>query len=636
MGQGRNRPLFLGFFLGQPLRSDLVWRPGLEVWVSAEDVPASFLGDIFEAVRPPFEPPPLPMASIKPPPLPRKSQLPPPLLKGSFASRKAVEVQTAQTSSAHKKDQAIETDVEDHARFGKKGRWQNYFARHWRGELPLYVSYWFNGTGGYILVTVIVTILSATTTLKDEFTPTWALLSLLLIWSITAAAVSWQLVGTWKSASRYQNRNGRIYWGTVAKVTLTLAALRTLGAFAYTGIPQIGEYYQIYTGDNKVGKHHFRVMRDGQELEFSGGITFGSAKDFAQFINAMGGLKTVHLNSVGGRSREAQRIGDLIKARGLDTYVIGKCLSACTIIFLSGGNRLVAPDAKIGFHQPYFPGLTADERNQVIVAEELRLRQLGVSTEFAKRANVAAANDMWFPPASELIKEKVATRIVDPSNYAFSGVDISELTPAWADKFLRGIDNYEAIGHVNSEAYEKMRAEFLEGLQRGITTAEMRSRIAPIADEVFMDVLPQASAELLIEYARLTAEQLDYLRQRNSRDCYFYANPNKGSDIGGQEIIAKYPSLDEKERAFRIKILRSHHPNAIASSDKKYGDAALEAVFRALRRRYGAEADLIGEDKISPDKYPTYCAVLLAFYEEIGHLPSSSGAAALRAILTNS
>ena len=213
---------------------------------------------------------------------------------------------------------------------------------------------------------------------------------------ITLGAVSWQVVGTWKSATNYQIQNPKKYWGLAAKVVLVLAVLRTLYALGYTGIPQIKEYYEIYAGDESVGKHNFRVLRNGQELEFTGGISFGVAKEFAQFLTAMGALRTVHLNSIGGRISEAQRIGALVKAKGLDTYVVGQCLSACTIVFLSGRNRLIAPGAKLGFHQPNFPGLTDDERKRFVAEEKSRLRQLGVSATFAKRANTASPEDMWF------------------------------------------------------------------------------------------------------------------------------------------------------------------------------------------------------------------------------------------------
>jgi hypothetical protein len=43
---------------------------------------------------------------------------------------------------------------------------------------------------------------------------------------------------------------------------------------------------------------------------------------------------------------------------------------------------------------------------------------LGVSEEFARKANQAKPDDMWFPTSAELIAEGVVTRIVQSSDFA--------------------------------------------------------------------------------------------------------------------------------------------------------------------------------------------------------------------------
>ena len=130
---------------------------------------------------------------------------------------------------------------------------------------------------------------------------------------------------------------------------------------------------------------------------------------------------------------------------------------------------------------------------------------------------------------SELLTEKVATRVVDPSDYALSGVNVSNFTLSRADETLRGIETYAAIELIDPKAYEKMTDEFFVGIKQGKTTSEMRTLIAPIIDKVYMEILPRASSDLLAEYARLLAGQLDFLKQRDAGACYVYANPTKGN-----------------------------------------------------------------------------------------------------------
>jgi hypothetical protein len=299
---------------------------------------------------------------------------------------------------------------------GPAKKWNNYIARHWRGELSLPVSYWINGFLGNIAATLAIVAITASTNLKDYFRPELALLSIVSVWITVLVVFVWQMVGVWRSATSYQRIRLKSYWGGIAKFVVIIALLRTIVEFGQTGAPQIAEYYKIYAGDNEVGKYTFRVLGDGQELEFSGGITFGAAQAFRQFVDAMGNLKVVHLDSLGGRISEAQLIGNVIRDRGLSTYVPHRCMSACTIIFLSGRERFISPESRIGFHQPNFPGMTDEVRRDAIAGEERRLRQLGVSAAFAHRANTAAPSDMWFPTTAELLSEHVATQLVNSGN----------------------------------------------------------------------------------------------------------------------------------------------------------------------------------------------------------------------------
>ena len=147
-------------------------------------------------------------------------------------------------------------------------------------------------------------------------------------------------------------------------------------------------------------------------LEFSGGITFGVANELNGFLQAMGNVRTVKLNSMGGRILEAQRMSDLIRAKGLTTFVEKDCMSACTIVFLGGKERAVMPAARIGFHQPAFRGMTAASRRAAIATEMTRLQNFGLSRQFAERANTATPSGMWFPDKDELVREKVVTRVV--------------------------------------------------------------------------------------------------------------------------------------------------------------------------------------------------------------------------------
>ncbi len=292
-----------------------------------------------------------------------------------------------------------------------RGR-QNYFARHWRGELSLPQSWWVNGFVLGIAVAILVAVL-ATLLQSDAFDdrPFAELIGTCTIWLGIALLMLWQGVGIWRAAAvDCASANG--IWSAAARATLVLAIASVLWNFLASGLPRIVEVANIAAGDPQLGPHEFQTFAADGILEFSGGITFGVAKELASQLDAMPDTKTVRLNSLGGRIREAQRMSNVIKAHGLSTLVEKQCLSACTIVFLGGVDRAVTSQARLGFHQPTTRGLTEVDRQAVIKGEEERLQTFGLSRAFAERANQAEPTSMWYPDEHELLSEHVATRIV--------------------------------------------------------------------------------------------------------------------------------------------------------------------------------------------------------------------------------
>ncbi|MGJ5040806.1 MULTISPECIES: RDD family protein [unclassified Bradyrhizobium] len=289
---------------------------------------------------------------------------------------------------------------------------RSYLARHWRGELSLPVSYWVNGALLGVIATLAIEVVTALVAQQGfDAQPLPALVLMCVIWLCILLFTLWQTVGIWRSSTRYSGGDNGA-WGGLAKIMVALGVGISVWHFFTQGLPRIAGIAEIVAGDSSLGPHQFKVLASGEMLEFTGGIKYGTAKELEGFLNAMSEVKTVRLDSAGGRIREAQRMSDLIKARGLSTLVEKQCLSACTIVFLGGKDRIVVSDARLGFHQPSYRGITAAERSRTIAIEEERLQNLGLSRAFAERANMAEPSSMWFPDHAELLREHVATRLV--------------------------------------------------------------------------------------------------------------------------------------------------------------------------------------------------------------------------------
>jgi hypothetical protein len=174
--------------------------------------------------------------------------------------------------------------------------------------------------------------------------------------------------------------------------------------------PQFPNLNNIATGDKEAGGYAFRVLPDRHGIDLSGGITFGAAKALERLMDEFPEAKVLYLHSPGGRAVEAERLGDLVRSRNLAVHVLDECSSACTIVFLSGRERIVSPQARLGFHQPDFAGAGPEDRREAISSEQRRLVRLGVSETFAQQAMSAAPDSMWYPSVNDL-REGIVTRL---------------------------------------------------------------------------------------------------------------------------------------------------------------------------------------------------------------------------------
>jgi hypothetical protein len=290
--------------------------------------------------------------------------------------------------------------------FDAKHGHRNYLRRHWVGHLSLPLSYWVNGA---LLATVIAT---AAEFVAIKLRTGGGSLRGIAIVALAYLAVGgifwlWSSVGIWRSAYWHRRRGGAAGWAVAARVLIVLSVVGTLFRSGDIAL-QAAELRQLASGRDSLGAAAaMRISPDRRDLLVSGALAAGSAERFSQVLAGASRVEKVVLTSVGGRMLEAERMADLIRARGLDTQVADHCMSACTELLLAGRERYAAEDARIGFHQPSFPGVSAGELSASIAEMHDNYLAAGVDPLFAARAMRVPAQGMWFPTFDELIQAGV-------------------------------------------------------------------------------------------------------------------------------------------------------------------------------------------------------------------------------------
>ena len=156
-------------------------------------------------------------------------------------------------------------------------------------------------------------------------------------------------------------------------------------------------------------KYRFGYDRESGRYTIDGEIDFGITRDFRAFLEQNPGGRTLILDSPGGSIYEGRGLLRIVSDKGLDTHVEAECLSACVLAFLGGGQRTLAADAGLGFHQyavdysrlkqtiPFYD----PKREQ---AHDIALmRGIGISEEFLERMFDQPHGDIWMPRHDVLV-----------------------------------------------------------------------------------------------------------------------------------------------------------------------------------------------------------------------------------------
>lgn len=509
-------------------------------------------------------------------------------------------------------------------------RGRSYIARHWRGELTLATSFFVNG----VLVNIAfnLAIFALTSFIDAIQIPIGIPIAMGAIWLIVICVAIWQFVGIWRSAGKHSTRGGLAFWGVVARIMVILGVFQTISLVVASGVPQMREFIDIARGDANIGPHTIRILNNGSEVELAGGITIGLTAEIEQVLAAHPDVRTIHLNSNGGRVVEAERLRDLIARLGLDTFVASECLSACTIAFLGGTRRFLDPHAKLGFHSGNWPGMFEGERDARLQAVTDDAVERGVTEDFAEKAFLSAPQEFWFPSTTELVDAGFVTELSN-GQFGISGFGVN-FTELEVELYLRTIPLFDAIERADPALFDVISLLFYDAAQVGTPFGEVSSSARAMMGGLLIKIAPQASNAALTELNTVLVEELRALEAADADACYAYLFPADGNSVDLRNYLSA--ELWQRELEVAEKVLASGAANEALLEVPVDTDAAFAVAFERLTEKHGDEviSDVIA---LSTDhtvmETATVCRTVLRIYEAVLTLPPNEAAALMRELL---
>jgi hypothetical protein len=267
-----------------------------------------------------------------------------------------------------------------------------YLRHHWQGRLALILSFWLNS----VLLSFLLPYLleGAAAALPFSRWPRAACVGVIGLWLLVLVLAVWQLVGLWRAAERYA---GPIIWTNLAKGFVLVGVLTAAQVVSAQAMPQVAEFWRLANGHDHLIDYRVTVSADNTVLALDGAMGFGVSREIERLLDQHPQIQQVRLNSIGGRIGEAKRLAALIIERQLSTATTSHCLSACVLAFAAGTERVISPTARLGFHQPAFPGWSEAERAQEIAAERQDFLARGIAPGFVDQALATPSTSLWQP-----------------------------------------------------------------------------------------------------------------------------------------------------------------------------------------------------------------------------------------------
>ena len=385
-----------------------------------------------------------------------------------------------------------------------------YFASHWRGEHSLPRSYWLNNFLVAVPLALLLTGLMSWISVKGDSLQLSAIV-VLLGFPLLVALDVWCLVGTWRAATAYLHHHGSLLWGWLARITLVLGTLQLAASVLFGFLPELGEFWQMARGIDPIGQARFSLSADGRSLRLDGVIGMGDGERLRTLLDseAARGVKRVELASPGGRVREAERMASALQAHRHEVRAVGTCASACTLVFLAGSPRHLAPQGQLGFHRastgtynPVFEELANQQLAQTY-------RGLGLPQSMIDKTLRTSSRSMWFVPREELQAHSLI--VPSPRTLAVplpaAGAPVADY-----DDALRMHPVWEALDRRTPGTIDAVARRMSDARAAGATDEDVQaSALAPLAAQM-PGLVNGTDAVLRRRYVQIVADQLKALR----------------------------------------------------------------------------------------------------------------------------
>jgi len=495
---------------------------------------------------------------------------------------------------------------------------REWIAQHWAGELSLPTSYWLNNILGNVLCFAVI----IGVTIGLSFTHNLLLLfpALALTWGVILIVAVWQIVGTWRSAGRTLREDEGWFWPWVVRLLLILAVLNNGRVLVQQAAPQLSDAWQAAVGDPAFGPRGVRILRDGTELELTGGFARGQAAAFKAALDAAPRAHVLHLDSDGGRIGEAVSIRDMMIAREMDTIVDRRCMSACTLVFLGGERRWLGAGAVLGFHSASYVGVAAPMLNDDFRAA---FNEAYVPTWFSAVALRTPPTSIWKPTVSQLVDAGVVTNQAPFDQFALAGFGPNP-TAESAIGVLNATPQLQALRQADGPGWAEIETAWARDALGGLPATDVEALLSAHMAADVKRLRARVPDAVALAMADLFVRELGALQKADPEKCWRY---DMTGAIDIKPLISAELSAEDVSMSSRILVEATQHP--VEPISVKEGERLRDKAFM-LGKAKGIDPRHIAAAFVPGAHHADVCPASIQLFQLAGKLPPAEGASLIR------
>lgn len=504
----------------------------------------------------------------------------------------------------------------------------SFIRRHWRGDYSLARSYWLHTVLLSSLLPAFA--ISALARLTNDMPARYGVGGVLAIAAFSYLAWFWGVRGCWMSAGRHVARGGR-RWAEVAVKFLIVCGVISVVSSTWRSAHSLREQFEIALGKQLGPPVVYQLRVDGKSILLQGGMNDGAAAGLERMLQAAPSVTTVVLYSAGGWVREGRLVGEVIRRRGLNTYVEHECSSSCTLAFLAGRDRAMDPRAHIGFHTLYTVG--GDDRINKSFDRKLTLGtygKLGLPRDFVERIADTPSDKSWYPDQGRMLQAGVLTRLA-PGGETAQLATIAATRDILEAEFKKGA-LFDIMARYHPKDFAHMVDLAWTRVQAHASDAEILAVGRAQVGLLSRRLLPIASDESLEEFHQLLLDQAVALRGISAAACteLFYPRSRVDAETGREAPQAILPQdFANREMAMTQHLLRDADPANAARFTLAERTRVIRQALAPLPREQLQLLSSAERRQADPD---AACDASIAYLRAVRQLPEAQRKIALRVL----